>query len=416
MVEETGMQGVCPAHAENVPLPLDQSLPRTTSYEEGVAVLKSAAFSSNIFDENAELLDGTLLGSDGERHRSLKRVEGALFSSGHLEYYEKSILGRVMVEELETAKLGSRNADGAIQVDLIPFVRRMALRISAHVVGLDDVDAEQLTTLTGMLGQLADGILIQWSTRDHAEVMREALQTKREFWDQFVQNALARRHALDAEGKLEKKDLLSVIVADKTLSWSDDEILKESMLYMAAAAFTTSTAVTHSIAELLAWFSEHPEDRALDRDKDFLRVAAMESLRVHPGRHVLIRSCIQDSTMPDGRPVSKGEYVLVDCLKANMDSTAYGDDVESFDPHRVPAKGALPYGLSFGAGRHLCLGKPLVLGTPDGRGSDVRDGTVTLLLSGLFGAGVAADPEQSPVRPDSVHDRYESYPVLLTKL
>jgi cytochrome P450 len=416
MVEETGMQGVCPAHAENVPLPLDQSLPRTTSYEEGVAVLKSAAFSSNIFDENAELLGGTLLGSDGERHRSLKRVEGALFSSGHLEYYEKSILGRVMVEELETAKLGSRNADGAVQVDLIPFVRRMALRISAHVVGLDDVDAEHLTTLTGMLGQLADGILIQWSTRDHAEVMREALQTKQEFWDQFVQNALARRRALHAEGKLEKKDLLSVIVADKTLSWSDDEILKESMLYMAAAAFTTSTAVTHSIAELLAWFSEHPEDRALDRDKDFLRVAAMESLRVHPGRHVLIRSCIQDSTMPDGRPVSKGEYVLVDCLKANMDSTAYGDDVESFDPHRVPAKGALPYGLSFGAGRHLCLGKPLVLGTPDGRGSDVRDGTVTLLLSGLFGAGVAADPEQSPVRPDSVHDRYESYPVLLTKL
>ena len=57
-----------------------------------------------------------------------------------------------------------------------------------------------------------------------------------------------------------------------------------------------------------------------------------------------------------------------------------------------------------------------MLGTPDGRGSDVRDGTVTLLLSGLFGAGVAADPEQSPVRPDSVHDRYESYPVLLTKL
>jgi cytochrome P450 len=410
------MQGVCPAHPGNVPLPLDRSLPRTASYEEGVAVLKSAAFSSDIFNENAELLGGTLLGSDGERHRSLKRVEGALFSSRHLEYYEKSILGRVIVEELETAKLGNRSAAGVVQVDLIPFVRRMALRISAHVVGLDDLDAEHLTMLTGMLGQLADGILIQWSTRDHGEVMREALQTKQEFWDQFVRKALARRRALHAEGKLEKKDLLSVIVADETLSWSHDEILKESLLYMAAAAFTTSTAVTHSIAELLAWFSEHPEDRALDRDKDFLRVAAMESLRVHPGRHVLIRSCIQDTTMPDGRPVSKGEYVLVDCFEANMDRNAYGDDAEAFNPRRIPAKGALPYGLSFGAGRHLCLGKPLVLGTPDGRGSDVRDGTVTLLLSGLFGAGVAADPGHPPMRPDSVHDRYESYPVLLARL
>ena len=211
------MEGVCPAHPGNVPLPLDRSLPRTASYEEGVAVLKSAAFSSDIFDENAELLGGTLLGSDGGRHRSLKRVEGALFSSQHLEYYEKSILGRVIVEELETAKLGNRSAAGVVQVDLIPFVRRMALRISAHVVGLDDLDAEHLTTLTGMLGQLADGILIQWSTRDHSEVMREALQTKQEFWDQFVRKALARRRALHAEGKLEKKDLLSVIVADENI-------------------------------------------------------------------------------------------------------------------------------------------------------------------------------------------------------
>jgi hypothetical protein len=37
------MQGACPARAGNVPLPFDRSLPRAASYEEGVAVLKSAA-------------------------------------------------------------------------------------------------------------------------------------------------------------------------------------------------------------------------------------------------------------------------------------------------------------------------------------------------------------------------------------
>jgi hypothetical protein len=46
MIEETAMQGGCPARAGNVPLPLDRSLPRTASYEEGVAVTHVQASAS----------------------------------------------------------------------------------------------------------------------------------------------------------------------------------------------------------------------------------------------------------------------------------------------------------------------------------------------------------------------------------
>lgn len=409
------MESACPHQAAKVPLPLDPTLPRTGSYADGAAVLRSSAFSNDIYDENAELLAGTLLGSDGERHRHLKRIEGALFSAAHLAYYEQSVLAKVMTEELEAVG-HTRGADGLVRADLIPLVRRMALRISAEVVGLDDIDTARLSQLTVLLGRLADGILIQWATRDHAEVMREALACKEEFWADFVRTALARRRALHAEGHLDGTDLISVIVADTSLTWSDDEILKESVLYLAAAAFTTATAVTHAVTELTSWLPGHPEDRDRLADPAFLRAAAMESLRLHPGRHVLIRACAEPTTMPDGTAVDRGQLVLVDCFQANMDAAAYGAGVDTFNPHRVPAEGTLPYGLSFGAGRHQCLGKPLVLGTPESRRSEVRDGTLALLLGGLFAAGVDLDPRNPPVRPASVHDRYESFPVVLSAL
>jgi cytochrome P450 len=185
---------------------------------------------------------------------------------------------------------------------------------------------------------------------------------------------------------------------------------------MAAAAFTTATAVTHAVAELTNWLPDHPEALENLTDPAFLRVAGMESLRLHPGRHVLIRAAAERTTMPDGTTVEPGQIVLVDKFHANMDEEAYGGAVDTFNPYRTIADGTSPYGLSFGAGRHQCLGKPLVLGTPERRRTESRDGTLALLLGALFRAGVERDPDDPPVRPESVHDRYESFPVRFTAL
>jgi cytochrome P450 len=409
------VSNACPAHeSAGIPLPLDPTLPRTENYADGASVLRSSSFSVDVYEENAALLAGTLLGSDGERHRHLKRIEGALFSAAHLAHYERSVLAKVVDEEMATVAAHPA-ADGLPRADLIPLVRRMALRISAEVVGLDDVDDSRLSQLTTLVARLGDGILIQWTTRDHAEVMRDAVACKAEFWADFAEPALRKRRAQQAAGQLAGTDLISVILSDTTLTWSDDDILKEALLYMAAAAFTTATAVTHAVAELTNWLPDHPEAREKLTDPAFLQVAGMESLRLHPGRHVLIRAAAEKTTMPDGTTVEPGQIVLVDKFHANMDEEAYGGEVDTFNPYRTIADGTSPYGLSFGAGRHQCLGKPLVLGTPGGR-TEARDGTLALLLGALFRAGVERDPDNPPVRPESVHDRYESFPVRFTAL
>ena len=99
------------------------------------------------------------------------------------------------------------------------------------------------TTLTGMLGQLPDGILIQWSTRDRSEVMREALQTKQEFWDQFVREGPCPQARSPRRGQTGEEGSAVGDRADETLLCRRRDH-QGIPLYMVAAAFTTSTAVT----------------------------------------------------------------------------------------------------------------------------------------------------------------------------
>jgi cytochrome P450 len=392
-------------------IPLDTTLPRTCTYDEGASVLRSHEFGSGIFAENWDILGDTLLGSDGDRHKHLKRVESRLFSPALLAHYEREILDPVMREDLGHV-MASPSDDGVVRADLVALGRRMTLRISARVVGLDDITEARIERLTDILGGLADAILIQWSHRSHGEVMREARHHKETFWNEFVRPALVNRRRAAAEVSFAPTDLLGILVTDTTMEWSEDQILKECILYLAAAAFTTATAVTHTVAELDAWVRDHPEDRARLTDLTFLKDAAIESLRVHPGRHVLIRKALRPATMPDGAPVAEGSTVLVDCFRANMDADTYGDQVEVFNPYRTVKDGALPYGLTFGAGRHVCLGRPLVLGADASAGAESRTGTLALLLQGLYSAGLEVDHANPPVRPQSAHDRYERFPVL----
>lgn len=402
------------ANKPDVLIPMDKTLPRTRTYDEGAAVLRSHDFGSGIFAENWDILGDTLLGSDGDRHKHLKRVESRLFSPASLAHYEREILEPVVREDLDRI-LAQPADDGVVRADLVALGRRMTLRISARVVGLKDITDARIDRLTEVLGGLADAILIQWSHRPHDEVMREALGYKEIFWDEFVQPALIAQRNAARDGAEAPTDLLGILVTDSTVEWSDDQILKECILYLAAAAFTTATAVTHTVAELDSWVREHPEDQARLTDVEFLTAAAIESLRVHPGRHVLIRQALSPTSMPDGQEVDEGGTVLVDCFGANMDTDAYGDKVDSFNPYRTTKDGALPYGLSFGAGRHVCLGRPLVLGAEESGSNAGRTGTLALLLHGLYAAGLQIDTENAPVRPESAHDRYDLFPVIFAR-
>jgi cytochrome P450 len=185
--------------------------------------------------------------------------------------------------------------------------------------------------------------------------------------------------------------------------------------YLVASSGTSVTAVVHTINHLMVWCDEHPEDRSRLADADFLRQAAMESLRLHPGPHILMRRAVTDVGITEFH-ANEGDFVGADVRRANRDPLAYGEAPEQFDLNRTVRKDAPRDGFTFGGGRHVCIGRPLALGTYGRRGEQDVDGTLVRTLRTLFAAGVRPDPKGTARRSNGVDDRFEYVPVELTSL
>src|SRR5262249_6162525 len=145
----------------------------------------------------------------------------------------------------------------------------------------------------------------------------------------------------------------------------------------------------------------------------FLRGVCNEALRLHQNVTALVRRTTREITLSTGRAIGAGEFVALDFVEANKDPDAFGADAESFNPWRRVAPGVRPYGLTFGTGRHTCIGLPLV--TPPSGSSRAGEGerAMLLILRSLLDAGIRLDPERPPGYLATAEDVYESLPVIL---
>jgi hypothetical protein len=80
-------------------------------------------------------------------------------------------------------------------------------------------------------------------------------------------------------------------------------------------------------------------------------------------------------------------------------------------------QGVAPFGLSFAAGMHVCIGQDLAAGVVPGSDVDQQShlfGLVTGAVRYMFGNGVRRDPADAPVRDSNTARPYWGrYPVLL---
>jgi cytochrome P450 len=258
----------------------------------------------------------------------------------------------------------------------------------------DDAAFERLSLLND---KLFEGTRLQWSSRDLDEAVAEGVEYKRLFTEEFVRPAMARRAALVARfrvGEIKEEQLPRDLLTQLLLAphpIDEDDIVRECIVFLAASNTSTTSAACFTILELDEWLKAHPDDRALLGDVDFLRNAAMESLRLKPPTPIILREAHADIALPSGEQISEGERIGLDLRTVNRDPEVFGAEPDAYNPYRESK--FHNFGFSFGPGIHVCIGQPLVVGTRASSGDPVDiDGILVLLLKRLYEFGLELDP------------------------
>lgn len=372
-------------------------LARVVDHAEADEILCSRRFAQESKHESAPLIGGTVLVLDGPEHLHRRRLLAPLVARGALAAHH-DVVGRT----LDRCTTAAARPDGdAWSADLVPLGRAVFLQFAAALIGFDDVTGPAETAeLLARLGPVLEAVTVEWSTRDHATVLAEGEAARDALVARFHTPAARRRAALVERGDA-PTDLLSLLAAHGD-EWDDDAAVREVVLFLAASTLNNAALLVHAAHEL----SGHTADPA-GRTDDDLRDAVFETLRLHPPTVALLRRALTDVVLRDGRVVREGEHVAVDLAAANRDPAVFGPDADEFRPGRPLPDRVRPWGLTFGSGPHLCLGRAVVTGGTAAPGVHVQ------VLRSLLALGLRPDPRRAPVLAASAQRRHDSYPVLL---
>jgi cytochrome P450 len=149
-------------------------------------------------------------------------------------------------------------------------------------------------------------------------------------------------------------DLTTVLIKaseDEKAPLTDDEIVGSLHLLIGGGTETTANVLCHTVIDLLT----HPDQLALIRsgaaswesawDEEVRKDGAVGSMP--------FRCAIEDIEI-GGVTIAKGDLVLINYAAAGRDPEKYGDTAAEFDINRADKAN-----LSFGYGRHRCLGPSL---------------------------------------------------------
>ncbi len=367
-----------------------------------------------LYDEGAVVMADCLLTLHGEPHRDRRRLENQLFRRSVFEAWENDLLAATLDATLAPAVAAGR-------ADLVVLGYRLAMSLTAHIAGIDHdaTDADATERLYAVVKHFSEGATLVHSTRDKAEVRAEVAATLERFDAELLQPAIARRRALLAAGDeaAVPHDVLTTLLRNQDrLELPAEVVRREIAFYLQAGAHSTANAFTHTVDQLLTRGETHPHDLAAARaDKGAVQRGVHETLRLWPASPVAWRRAVTDTAVA-GRAVPAGTLVVLDLMAANRDPDVWGASADTFDPERAVPTGLWPWGLSFGAGMHACIGQELDGGiVPGATGAESTHlfGTVAVMVHAVLAHGAERDPSSPPVLdPNSVRRHFSSYPIV----
>lgn len=308
-----------------------------TRYRDIVsAYVDHQSFSSRFgmrLDSNSDAVSAVaqrmLIVSDPPEHTQLKRVLARSF--GHAELAHLGVLVRDVVRDVVTTALECGD------MDFVDVVKTIPNHVVSAFMELPRADWEWIGRITTEAFEGADEARRSGAHGEIFLYFSELVQRRRNGdGDDFISRVARARRATDVSG--DERPL------------TDEEIVVNCNGVLAGANETTR----YSAAGGLLALAENPEQwRALHRGGDEAVLAAVEEILrwTVPGIHAL-RTVMRPKTIGETW-VRPGERVTLWNASANRDESVFPDP-DRFRVDRSPNRH-----VTFGAGRHSCLGAGL---------------------------------------------------------
>ena len=294
-----------------------------TRYDDVAAVLRDGeTFSSHANAEVGKFMGRTIIEMDGKEHTRTRALISAVFTSRGLD-----ALGPTVAAIVERLIDGFARAG---EIDLVSqFTTIFPVQVIAHIVGVPPTDYAKF---------------MRWSLdliafSKNREKGRSAADTLHDYLLPIVR---ARR----AEAR---DDVITRLVTGRVdgVGLTDDEVISFLRLLLPAGAETTSRLMGNMLFALL----EEPEAR-LERvraDRSLVPWVIEETLRWETPILFVARETTRP-TVVGGVEIPVGNFVSAVIGSANRDEGHFPD------PDRFDLDRRADDHLSFGFGRHFCLG------------------------------------------------------------
>lgn len=380
-----------------------------TDYHQITRVLVDRSMRQALYDEGGVVMDDVLLTLHGQEHHRRRVLEFSILRKDYFAYYEAEVFPPALAQVL-------RALAGGGAMDLVEFGYRVTMNLTADFAGIDrpEKTPEETERLLRLVKTFSEGATLVHSTRDREAVRAEVRAALEELRTGFLVPSVARRRAiLDRGAETPPRDVLTLLLRDREkLALTDEVILREMAFFLQAGSHSTANSTVHALHEIFTRWPDLDARRALRGDPLHLQRCVHESFRLHPASPVAWRR-------PENAcPMSGEGRIVLDFAAANRQPSLFGPTADAFDPDRTRPAGVPAWGLTFGFGMHLCLGRDLDGGLAQGPDTDPAThqyGIVTQLVRTLLDRDVSPDPARPAVQDvNTLRKNFSAYPVLLT--
>jgi cytochrome P450 len=276
--------------------------------------------------------DHSMLFMDDPDHRRIRSLVSQAFSKRATEAFRPRI--QAIADDLLDAIDPTSDSVDIVSVLAVP----LPITVIAEILGVDSTDLADFKRWSDDMALSFDQTL---STNEAERVA----SSDGEFRD-YVAGVIRARRAVPRD------DLISGLVeAQETdgSQLSDGEAISAIALLLFAGNATTTDLIANGLFTLL----QSPDQlTALQSEPSLIVNAVEEMLRYDPPVVLADRISTTDFDL-EGCPIKSGQWLWAGLSSANRDSAVHTDP-DRFDIRRDPI-----HQVSFGGGKHLCLGAPL---------------------------------------------------------